>query len=305
MDWNVLFQSPDGYSLVTNQILRLLDYKTIMVCRDVSPIWKEYIDNQRFWRVSHLLSLMDKYFEEFCDDINSGSFAEKFPEWNKIIPYIKTEMSASDMDVLIGSAEFYTNFVKEDCMKDSQYEDERDQVEEWCPLHFAVYLGNVAFVEVMIRTPFDFNTLKFIFEDNNLTENGKAICQIVLHQAARNGDIKMIKLILKFAEEKKIDINAENKLAYSRHIDDAEGQTAIVTAKDDPEVVKLLLEHCDEWMDVSDLGLGVNTLEYMAKFLVEEDEPSKKRKWNLLRIKLYFAYLNRIQLQFLKIVSFF
>ena len=154
MDWNVLFQSPDGYSLVTNQILRLLDYKTIMVCRDVSPIWKEYIDNQRFWRVSHLLSLMDKYFEEFCDDINSGSFAEKFPEWNKIIPYIKTEMSASDMDVLIGSAEFYTTFVKEDCMKDSQYEDERDQVEEWCPLHFAVYLGNVAFVEVMIRTPF-------------------------------------------------------------------------------------------------------------------------------------------------------
>ena len=277
MDWNVLFQSPDGYSLVTNQILRLLDYKTIIVCRDVSPIWKEYIDNQRFWRVSHLLSLMDKYFEEFCDGINSGSFAEKFPEWNKIIPYIKTEMSASDMDVLIGSAEFYTNFVKEDCMKDSQYEDERDQVEEWCPLHFAVYLGNVAFVEVMIRTPFDFNTLKFIFEDNNLTENGKAICQIVLHQAARNGDIKMIKLILKFAEEKKIDINAENKLAYSRHIDDAEGQTAIVTAKDDPEVVKLLLKHCDEWMDVSDLGLGVNTLEYMAKFLVEEDEPSKKK----------------------------
>ena len=280
MDWNVLFQSPDGYSLVTNQILRLLDYKTIMVCRDVSPIWKEYIDNQRFWRVSHLLSLMDKYFEEFCDDINSGSFAEKFPEWNKIIPYIKTEMSASDMDVLIGtfgSAEFYTNFVKEDCMKDYPYEDEQDQVEEWCPLHFAVYLGNVAFVEVMIRTPFDFNTLKFIFEDNNLTENGKAICQIVLHQAARNGDIKMIKLILKFAEEKKIDINAENKLAYSRHIDDAEGQTAIVTAKDDPEVVKLLLKHCDEWMDVSDLGLGVNTLEYMAKFLVEEDEPSKKK----------------------------
>ena len=303
MDWNVLFQSPDGYSLVTNQILRLLDYKTIMVCRDVSPIWKEYIDNQRFWRVSHLLSLMDKYFEEFCDDINSGSFAEKFPEWNKIIPYIKTEMSASDMDVLIGSAEFYTNFVKEDCMKDSQYEDERDQVEEWCPLHFAVYLGNVAFVEVMIRTPFDFNTLKFIFENNNLTENGKAICQkcdwinwinshqcsgdpdegfecvydnSVLHQAARNGDIKMIKLILKFAEEKKIDINAENKLAYSRHIDDAEGQTAIVTAKDDPEVVKLLLKHCE--YDGSDLGkLGVNTLEYMAKFLVEEDEPSKKK----------------------------
>ena len=294
----MLFKSPDGYSVVTNQILELLDYKTILVCREVSPIWKKYIDEQRFWRVNRLLSLIEVF-----------PFCENFSEWNKIIPYIKTEMSGPDMDILIGT-ELYTNLVKDDLedffdLQCFEYDEERDQVKKWCPLHFAVYLGYFEFVEVMIRTPFDFNTLKFVFEDNFLSGKEKANCErcdrirwensnmccgggdmdegfecvhdnSVLHQAARNGDIKMIKLILKFAEEKKIDINAENKLAYSRHIDDAEGQTAIVTAKDDPEVVKLLLKHCE--YDGSDLGkLGVNTLEYMAKFLVEEDEPSKKK----------------------------
>ena len=81
----------------------------------------------------------------------------------------------------------------------------------------------------------------------------------------------MIKLILDYAEEKKININAKNKNDLSLN-----GQSAIVTAKDDPEVVKLLLKHCK--YDRSDLGkLGLNTLAYMGKLLVEEDEPSKKK----------------------------
>ena len=43
-----------------------------------------------------------------------SSFGELFPEWNKIIPYIKTEMSAFDMDKLI-AAEPYSysiNFIE-------------------------------------------------------------------------------------------------------------------------------------------------------------------------------------------------
>ena len=56
MDWNIFFTNP-GYALVTNQILELLDYDSIMECRKVSPTWKKYIDEQRFWRVSQLLKL--------------------------------------------------------------------------------------------------------------------------------------------------------------------------------------------------------------------------------------------------------
>ena len=98
MDWNVFFESP-GYALVTNQTLELLDYKSIMVCREVSPIWKKYIDEQRIGRVSHLLSLMDK-FGKINDKLfphnyhirkKPYSFGEKFHKWKQIIPYIKTE----------------------------------------------------------------------------------------------------------------------------------------------------------------------------------------------------------------------
>ena len=59
-------------------------------------------------------------------------------------------------------------------------------------MYWAVHEGNFEFVEVVIRTLFDFNTLRFRGVN-------------VLHQAAKNGDIEIIKLILKFAEEKKIN----------------------------------------------------------------------------------------------------
>ena len=87
MDWNIFFEIP-GYALVTNQILRLLDFKSIMVCREVSPIWKTYIDAQRIGRVSQLLSLMEKYAKISREHpykhqmFKDSSFGELFPEWN-------------------------------------------------------------------------------------------------------------------------------------------------------------------------------------------------------------------------------
>ena len=63
MDWNIFFEIP-GYALVTNQILRLLDFKSIMVYGaygEVSPIWKTYIDAQRIGHVSQLWSIMGNF----------------------------------------------------------------------------------------------------------------------------------------------------------------------------------------------------------------------------------------------------
>ena len=296
MDWNELFKNP-GYALLTNKILELIDYDSIMECRKVSPIWKKYLDEQRFWRVNHFLSLMDKYFAKdsykTIQKSNGGkrkvfSFGEKFPEWNKIIPYIKTEMSVFDMDKLIG-AELYANLNRYawNYPMQADLEELKDQVENWCPLQWAIHQENFEFVEVMIRTPFDFNSLKFIFVDEDEEIKQKSNCgkccnseyhfredidyvydNSVLHKAARNGDMKIIKLILKFAKEKKIDINAKNS---SR-------QSAIVTAKDDPEVVKLLLKHCK--YGKSDFGeFGVNTLACMAESFISDNdnEPPKKK----------------------------
>ena len=101
----------------------------------------------------------------------------------------------------------------------------------WCPLHWAVHEGNFEFVEIMIRSPYDFNTLKF--DRFYMGDPDSKFSNNVLHKAAMNGNIEIIKIILKFAENKKIDINEKNEL----------GRSAIATAKDDPEVVKLLLKH--------------------------------------------------------------
>ena len=133
----------------------------------------------------------------------------------------------------------------------------------WCPLHWAVHEGNFEFVEIMIRTPFDFNTLRF---DRFFLGDPNLKCSYnVLHKAAMNGNMEIIKLILKFADEKKIDINEKNEL----------GRSAIATAKDDPEVVKLLLKHCQ--YDGFDLeNLGVNTFACMAQLLIEKYEQHEK-----------------------------
>jgi len=206
-----------------------------------------------------------------------------------------TEMSVSDMDKLI-AAELYTDFdeLKEELEDwiENVHDEHRAHARYWCPLQWAIHFGNFEFVDVMIRSPFDFSKLKFMFEDNieEKASDNCAKCERrrddhehvfdlwdegyecvddnnVLHKAARVGNIEIIKLILKYAEEKKIDINAKNSF----------NQSALVTAKDDPEVVRLLMKHC-KYND-SDIGLlGLNTLATMAKSYVEKDEPPKKKK---------------------------
>ena len=314
MDWNIFFESP-GFAVVTNQIFGLLDIKSIMVCRKVSPVWKTYIDEQRVGRVCQLLSLMEKYakindelfrkkWNRHCGTKQTfWSFGEKFPRWNKIIPYIETEMSVSDMDKLIAT-ELYTNSVVYD-REDWESKLEYYQVWYWCPLHWAIHFGNLEFVEVMSRTPFNFNTLIFILKDNieicskckkrreeeddddfdfwelpELPNHDAYVCPCatckrrrdgnrysddnnVLHKAARNGDIQIIKLILK---EKKVNTNAKNSF----------NQSALVTAKDDPEVVKLLMKHC-KYTESDVTRLGRNTLAFMAKSFLEKDEPPKRK----------------------------
>ena len=71
----------------------------------------------------------------------------------EIIPYIKNKMSVSDLDILIAGFELYINDEKEN--------DYEDYDELWCPLYWAVHHGNFEFVEVMSRTPFNFNGFQF------------------------------------------------------------------------------------------------------------------------------------------------
>ena len=89
----------------------------------------------------------------------------------------------------------------------------------------------------------------------------------ILHKAANNGDKKIVELILNYAQKKKIEINAKN----------SKKQSAIAIAKDDPEVVKLLMKNCN--LDNSDLRrLGLKTLASMTTSFVCYEPPKKKMK---------------------------
>ena len=141
VDWNIFFANP-GFSEVTNQILELLDDKTIERIRDVSPIWKEYIDlhgqNILRWKKWKKLFSLPKAKECF----------EELPEWKKVMPYIKTKMSCWDLDLLIVRFKYPAG--------NSPF---------LCPLQWAIINRcalDVKLVEIMKRSPFDFNTLKYI-----------------------------------------------------------------------------------------------------------------------------------------------
>ena len=104
-------------------------------------------------------------------------------------------MNVSDMDKLIDT-ELYANVTG----LEPNWVSSNWELGNWCPLHWAVHEGNFEFVEIMIRTPFDFNTLRF---DRFFLGDPNLKCSYnVLHKAANNGRIEIIKLILKFAEEK-------------------------------------------------------------------------------------------------------
>ena len=91
MDLDMLFTT-SGYSLVANRILGFLSYKSIKTCREVSPIWKKFIDEQKFWRLDRFFSLIKKGWmvQETEDMIFTSTrkvnLLEKFSEWKKILP---------------------------------------------------------------------------------------------------------------------------------------------------------------------------------------------------------------------------
>ena len=151
MDFNVLFS--DGYSEVADRILRFLSYDSIKTCCDVSPQWKNFIFQQKSWRLRHLLSLIQGEWK------SPQRSLWKSPQWKNIIPYVKNQMSVSDIDTLIEGLDLYIG-------KDtsSLYFGELLEVDVkdfWSPMHWAFHEGNFKFIEVMIRTPYDFNSIMF------------------------------------------------------------------------------------------------------------------------------------------------
>ena len=288
MDLDMLFTTP-GYSLVANRILGFLSYKSIKTCREVSPIWKKFIDEQKFWRLDRFFSLIKKgWMVQETEDMIFNStkkvnLLKKFPEWKKIIPHVKNQMSVSDIDKLIKGLELY--FEKNHAMfpKITGCEDGDQEFDQFCPLHFAVHEGDFEFVVLMmLQTPFDVSKLKFKLrtcEGGGTISRRHRNCDTgddpmkywdrythyrdnfnILEKVANCGSIELINLILENAEEFEIK----------------KRKNAIYAARKRPQVVKLLMKHC-EFDKESLCHLGTNNLAHLAILLVDGDEPARKK----------------------------
>ena len=257
MDLDMLFTTP-GYSLVANRILGFLSYNSIKTCCEVSPIWKKFIDEQKFWRLDRFFSLIKKgWMVQETEDMIFNStqkvdLLEKFSEWKEIIPHVENEMSVSDIDMLINRLELY--FEKNHAMfpKIEDGENGDQKFDQFCPLHFAVHENDFGFVEMMLQTPFDFSKLKFKLEtcrDGGTTSRRHRNCDTgddpmkywdrythydddfnVLEKVANCGTIVMVNLILKNAAEKEIE-KRQQKVIYA--------------ARKRPQILKLLMKHCE------------------------------------------------------------
>ena len=311
MDFNKLFTNP-GYILVAEKIVGFLSYESIQACRDVSPIWKKFIDQQKFWRLDRFFSLIKADWMVQKAEKHLGrdgpftcakkvNLLDEFPEWKKLIPHVENEMSVSDLDILINGLERYIAMSQDMFPKDpKEYrkkhgEDGDQELNQFCPLSFAVKEGDFEFVEMMIRTPFDFNSLKFKFPtckeiDSSLfydckdcyseayARHGNGFgrpCDCyddlkpwrwddythykggfnVLDKAIRCGHTSIVELILKFADEKNIK----------------RGPSAFCQASKSPDIAKLLLKHC-KYDRKSLCQLGTKTLADLVMHLANNEE---------------------------------
>ena len=299
MDLNVLFTNPDCSS-VTNQILRFLPYDSIKACCDVSPAWKKFIDQQKFWRLDHFSSLIKKKWTiqktdnfEHYSKLRKVNFLEKFPEWEKLIPHVQNQMSVSDIEKLVNGLEHYFDknetrlSDKTNSARSEWSHQKNEEYDKMCPLKFAVHDGNFEFVEVMIRTPFDFKSLKFKIltcEDGDDEYQRHRNCDLgderysgkeyrwdyckhyedgfnVLDKAANRGHNDIVNLLLEFPEENKID----------------KAGSAIYAARKNPQLLKVLMKHCNFNRKVLS-HLGKDTLASLVMMGNEEpDEPPKKK----------------------------
>ena len=286
-----LFANP-GYSLVANRILELLSYSSIKSCREVSPVWKTFIDQQKFWRLDHFFSLIKKDWmvqktssDMSCTAVEKVDILEKFPEWKNIIPYVENEMSVLDIDKLIKGLEF--SFEKNHAMfpKITDWEEATlftsQLCHQFCPLHFAVQEDDFEFVDLMLRTPFEMDSLKFKLEtceEGSTRSRRHRNCDTgdepyrrwdsvthwdddfnVLEKVANCGSAEIVNLILENAEDKKIN----------------KGKKAIYAARNRPEIVKLLMKHCDFDMETL-CHLGTRNLAHLAILQAEDDKSSGK-----------------------------
>ena len=200
----------EGLVYVSLRIFDNLDLKSILSCREINKIWKKAIDeNVLLWkRQLQLLKSKGVYYDE------TKTVIEVFPEWKDVFDYYEIEASVSQLRQFVVALQSPFCYL----INENNWYDEL-----MSPLHIEAMRGHHQMIRLLVDSPMDFNSRTIWVHDtrdlddlNNhhynealnlallIRDNGNTI----LHIAADNNDVELVKLLLDHSEEKKVDVNA-------------------------------------------------------------------------------------------------
>ena len=160
-------------------IFENLDCQSILACRLVCKEWQELIDDQKSWISlrKEFHGLKTNKFHFYSDEL----FIEKLPHWSEVFDYLECHESLHNLRI----------FVK---FMQKWFADSNVRLSE-TPMHSAAQRGNTEIVSMLIKSPLDFN-------DTDVHGHTP------LHLAFENRHTKVLNLILRHSEVKRIKFNA-------------------------------------------------------------------------------------------------
>jgi len=191
MELQTIVQSP-GLFHISEQIFGYLDNPTLAICRQVCQGWKGIIDE--FWLLRRLGRFKRKL--TVSQFMNEALLEE---DWALLFRYIETSKNLGDMvwDTMKTIVPMLDNCYDE--MKSGKFNDL-----DLAPLHLAVWSGNEEFILLVLSMFNDFS------HQHTFTRK-----YTPLHLACKLGNQDVVKLLMEFAVEKKINVNARERFGLT------------------------------------------------------------------------------------------
>ena len=179
-------------------ILPYLDLKTVLNCRQVlAQEWVDFIDkNRRFWlRELRARKLESIYFEPQTP-YRVKKITEVFPDWERVFEYFE-KVETEKLKEFVCALEAPYDYLRRE-------KDDTRLKEIMNPLHIEALHGRHELINILLESPLDFNCKTILNDESEAGEH------TILHIAASNGDIELVKLIFSHAKDKNIDLNSRN-----------------------------------------------------------------------------------------------
>ena len=191
MELQTIVQSP-GLFHISEQIFGYLDNPTLAICRQVCQGWKCIIDE--FWLLRRLGRFKRKL--TVSQFMNEALLEE---DWALLFRYIETSKNLGTMvwDTMKNIVPLLDKCFDE--MKSGRFNDL-----DLAPLHLAVWSANEEFILLVLSMFNDFS------QQHTFSRK-----YTPLHLACKLGNQDVVKLLMEFAVEKKININARERFGLT------------------------------------------------------------------------------------------